>query len=114
MLNVDAGNDVIQGGSGNIQISGGNGNNIPNVALPIFRSFTEPFNEEMELEEIRVKRWLAHFGLLADENSQWHQIHVSGHGSGDQIRNIIQDSASVAIFLFTQNMKSTIRNGTIM
>jgi ribonuclease J len=56
------------------------------------RSFTEPFDEEMELEERRIKRWLAHFGLLADENSQWHQTHFSGHGSGDQIRKIIQDS----------------------
>jgi ribonuclease J len=56
------------------------------------RSFTEPFDDEMELEERRVKRWLVHFRLLTDEDSQWHHTHVSGHGSGDQIRKLIEDS----------------------
>lgn len=52
------------------------------------RSTTEPFDDEMRLDEIRVKKWLVHFGLL-DSVSQWHHIHVSGHGSGDQIKRII-------------------------
>lgn len=55
------------------------------------RSLTEPFNEEMEFKEERVKRWLVHFGLLASEEG-WNHSHVSGHGSGDQIRKVIEES----------------------
>jgi ribonuclease J len=52
------------------------------------RSSTEPFDDEMELDQKRVKRWLVHFGLLKREE-EWTHIHVSGHGSGDQIRKVI-------------------------
>ena len=31
------------------------------------RSSTEPFDDEMELDQKRVKRWLVHFGLLKKE-----------------------------------------------
>jgi len=57
------------------------------------RSSTEPFDDEMELDHRRVKRWLIHFGLLRKE-SEWNQTHVSGHGSGDQIKKIIDESNS--------------------
>ncbi|WP_415280817.1 MBL fold metallo-hydrolase [Candidatus Nitrososphaera sp. FF02] len=55
------------------------------------RSVTEPFNDEMELKEERVKRWLVHFGLLKNEKA-WKHSHVSGHGSGDQIKHVIEGS----------------------
>lgn len=55
------------------------------------RSSTEPFDDEMKLDQERVKKWLVHFGLL-DNESDWHHIHVSGHGSGDQIKKIIEGS----------------------
>jgi ribonuclease J len=64
---------------------------LPNNGSSYIRSSTEPFNEEMELEEQRVRRWLIHFGLITREND-WHQIHVSGHGDGGQIRQIVNES----------------------
>jgi ribonuclease J len=57
------------------------------------RSSTEPFDDEMELDQRRVKRWLVHFGLLRKEE-EWNHIHVSGHGSGDQIKKVIDGSKS--------------------
>jgi ribonuclease J len=60
------------------------------------RSSTEPFDDEMELDQMRVKRWLFHFGLL-NKDLRWNHIHISGHGSGDQIRSIIDGSKSKAL-----------------
>ena len=55
------------------------------------RSSTEPFNDEMKLDQDRVKRWLAHFGLISNDGA-WNMFHVSGHGSGDQIKRIVEGS----------------------
>jgi ribonuclease J len=55
------------------------------------RSLTEPFDMEMELKEEQIKNWFEHFGLITKERS-WHQIHVSGHGDGMQIKKVIDDS----------------------
>lgn len=63
----------------------------PDEGSSYIRSLTEPFDDEMELKEERVKRWLAHFNLISSEKD-WNHSHVSGHGSGDQIRKIIQYS----------------------
>jgi mRNA degradation ribonuclease J1/J2 len=47
----------------------------------------------MELKEERVKRWIIHFNLISRED-QWTHSHVSGHGSGDQIKKVIDGSKS--------------------
>jgi len=57
------------------------------------RSQTEPFDDEMELKEERVKRWIEHFRLISSEKD-WTHTHVSGHGSGDQIKKVIDGSKS--------------------
>lgn len=45
----------------------------------------------MELDQRRVKRWLFHLGLL-QKDLEWNHIHLSGHGSGDQIKGVIDGS----------------------
>lgn len=68
----------------------------PNNNSSYIRSTTEPFDDEMRLDQRRVKRWLIHFGLI-DNESGWHHIHVSGHGSGDQIKRIIEGSKAKSL-----------------
>ena len=60
------------------------------------RSSTEPFSDEMELDQERVKRWLIHFGLISNDGA-WKTFHVSGHGSGDQIKKVIEGTYPKAL-----------------
>jgi len=60
------------------------------------RSLTEPFNTEMEIKEDQVKNWFVHFGVLKREDD-WHQIHVSGHGDGEQIKYVIDNTNAKSI-----------------
>jgi len=65
----------------------------PDEGATYIRSLTEPFDFEMEHKVDQVKNWFIHFGVLKkDEN--WHQIHVSGHGDGTQIKKVIDGSNS--------------------
>lgn len=63
----------------------------PRAGSSYIRSNTEPFDDEMELKEERVRNWLVHFGLLKP-GDDWERYHVSGHASGDQIKAIIEGS----------------------
>jgi len=65
----------------------------PKEGSSYIRSLTEPFDEEMELKEEQIKNWFEHFGLLSKERD-WHQIHVSGHGDGLQIKKVIDGAKS--------------------
>ena len=42
----------------------------------------------MKLDQLRIKRWLIHFGLISNDGA-WNTVHVSGHGTGEQIKNVI-------------------------
>jgi ribonuclease J len=50
------------------------------------KSVTEPFDEEMELDEGRILNWLKHFNLLP-----MHKMHVSGHASGPELLEMIRE-----------------------
>ena len=65
----------------------------PDSGATYIRSLTEPFDVEMELKEEQVKNWFVHFGVLK-RDQDWHQIHVSGHGDGTQIKKVIDGSNS--------------------
>jgi len=57
------------------------------------RSVCEPFDEEMELDLKKVENWLQHFGLMP-----YHQIHVSGHVSGDELKDAISEIKPKNVF----------------
>ncbi|MBT4326484.1 MAG: MBL fold metallo-hydrolase, partial [Candidatus Nitrosopelagicus sp.] len=63
----------------------------PSEGTSYIRSLTEPFNTEMEIKEDQVKNWFVHFGVI-NRDEDWHQIHVSGHGDGEQIRHVVKDT----------------------
>jgi len=65
----------------------------PTEGSTYIRSLTEPFDLEMELKEEQVKNWFVHFGVLKKEQD-WHQIHVSGHGDGEQIKYVVENTNS--------------------
>lgn len=47
----------------------------------------------MKLDQLRIKRWLIHFGLISNDGA-WNTAHVSGHGTGNQIKNVIDGTNS--------------------
>lgn len=64
-------------------------NNLLDI-LPVkgsvhIRSICEPFSEEMELDEKRVKNWLRKFNLYPS-----HQIHASGHAAGPHLLAMVE------------------------
>ena len=65
----------------------------PTEGSSYIRSLTEPFDDEMELKEEQIKNWFEHFGLISSER-EWHQVHVSGHGDGSQIKHVIDNTNS--------------------
>jgi ribonuclease J len=48
------------------------------------RSVVEPFNEDMELDEVRVGHWMGRYGL------EVHQCHASGHASGEDLARLVE------------------------
>lgn len=63
----------------------------PEPGSRYIRSTTEPFDDEMEISEGRVLNWLVHFGLVT-KRGQLARSHVSGHGDGTQIRQVVENA----------------------
>ena len=74
----------------------------PQEGATYIRSQTEPFNEEMAQDHLKVKRWLVHFNLIKPDPQRsgfwdkkysgvWDPIHVSGHGNSEQISKMVAD-----------------------
>ena len=66
----------------------------------------------MELNIERIRNWYRHFGLISKEKD-WHQIHVSGHGSGDQIKRVI-DGSNAKLLIPIHTSTSEDENGKIV
>ena len=63
----------------------------PVPAVYIYSS-SEAFDEEMHMDQKRLRNWLEHFGLEIhglDEDSDG-PLHASGHASGDELVDIIR------------------------
>lgn len=63
----------------------------PDEGSSYIRSSTEPFDDEMYYDHLRIKEWLIHFGLIKSEGD-WLVSHVSGHGAQDEIKKIVDGS----------------------
>ena len=68
----------------------------PSEGSSYIRSLTEPFNDEMKIKEKQVKNWFSHFGVIEKE-ADWHSVHVSGHGGGEQIKYVIENTKSKSL-----------------
>ncbi|MFW5904485.1 MAG: MBL fold metallo-hydrolase RNA specificity domain-containing protein [Thermoplasmatota archaeon] len=55
------------------------------------RAQSEPFNEEMELSERRLCNWLKKFDINEENDYRPYQIHASGHASGPEIAEMIEN-----------------------
>ena len=55
------------------------------------RAQCEPFDPEMELSEKRMVNWLRHFKINQKNNFRPYQIHASGHASGKELLEFIEN-----------------------
>jgi ribonuclease J len=55
------------------------------------RSVTEPFDEEMELDARRIDNWLSLFRLTQYGRRPDDRLHASGHASGDELKEMIDE-----------------------
>ncbi len=56
----------------------------PPAGSVFLRSMVEPFNEDMQLDEVRVNNWMERFGLEVA------QVHASGHACGEDLERIVR------------------------
>jgi len=56
------------------------------------RSLSEPYSEEMEIDERRVNNWLKHFGF------EKFQSHCSGHSKGRDLLELVREIGAKTIY----------------
>lgn len=64
--------------------------NIPKDSIYV-RAQCEPLNPRMELSQERMIRWLKYFGINAENGHEPYQVHASGHASGPEIQEMINE-----------------------
>jgi len=64
----------------------------PNSTSLYIRSSSEPYTEEMEIDEQRINNWLQHFGF------ERFQSHCSGHSKGSEILGLVQEIGAKTVF----------------
>lgn len=63
----------------------------PPAGSVFIRAATEPFSDEMMLDERKLANWLKHFGINEGLDQKVVRHHVSGHASGPDIFQFIAD-----------------------
>ena len=64
----------------------------PEIGSSFIHSLREPFNEEMLGDFQRLHKWLEHFGM------SFTQSHVSGHATGEELKQIIKEIEAKTLF----------------
>ncbi len=83
-------------------------NNLLDIQPPegsrYVRAMTEPFNEEMELSQERLIRWLARFDINSHNGHRPLQVHASGHAAGPELlRFVLAVEPKVVVPLHTEH-----------
>lgn len=73
----------------------------PDSGAYYIHSISEPFNEEMEIDARSLDNWLGHFKFTKSPTNDKHlpyQIHASGHASGQELKELIQQIKPAKLF----------------
>jgi ribonuclease J len=69
----------------------------PRSGSTYIRASSEPFSDEMKLDENRLSKWLEHFDINAPEYKPLY-VHASGHASRPEIEQFIHDVNPKTVF----------------
>jgi len=68
---------------------------LPPPGSVFVRAATEPFSDDMVLDEIKLKNWLDHFGI--NDGQGILRSHVSGHANGTDLLRFISDAKPATV-----------------
>ncbi len=73
----------------------------PDPGAYYIHSISEPFNEDMEIDAQILDNWLRHFRFTkspTNDKHYYYQIHASGHASGLELKELIQQINPAKLF----------------